>query len=383
MISKILVVDDEPDLEALVRQRMRREIRRGTYAFEFAGNGVEALNTLREQPDIDVVLTDINMPEMDGLTLLEHIPSLSGDTHAVVVSAYGDMRNIRMAMNRGAFDFVTKPVDFDDLKLTLNRTIEHSRMWQEAAESKERLVSIQAELDTARKMQQSILPTSFPNNANYDIYASMVPAREVGGDFFDVIRLEDGKVAIAIADVSGKGIPAGLFMMTTRTLLKGAAIGSSGPAATLKEVNTQLADNNESMMFVTVFYAEYDYQTKLLKYANGGHNPPLIIKPSGSTKELDLPHDVALGLARDLEYEEYAINLESGDHIVLYTDGVNEAESNVGDFFGMTRFMSVFQNGDRLDSAKSTTDQVFNAVRDFVGEHTQSDDITCLTLTVK
>ena len=124
---KILVVDDEPDLEHLVRQRMRREIRSGTYSFMFAQNGVEALEVLNEEQDIDMVLSDINMPRMDGLTLLEQIPKVDPNIRSVIVSAYGDMKNIRTAMNRGAFDFVTKPIDFEDLRVTIQRDLAPSR----------------------------------------------------------------------------------------------------------------------------------------------------------------------------------------------------------------------------------------------------------------
>jgi len=129
---KILVVDDEPDLERLVRQRMRRQIRRGKYGFEFAGNGVEALEVLAEKQDIDIVLSDINMPKMDGLTLLQQIPEVNSDLRSVIVSAYGDMENIRTAMNRGAFDFVTKPIDFTDLEVTIERTLRHLDEWRAA-----------------------------------------------------------------------------------------------------------------------------------------------------------------------------------------------------------------------------------------------------------
>ncbi len=120
---KILVVDDEPDLERLMLQRMRRDIRAGLYKFVFAHNGVEALDLLKEQSDIDLVLSDINMPKMDGLTLIEQIPKVQPDIRSVIISAYGDMKNIRTAMNRGAFDFVTKPIDFDDLKLRHRKEI--------------------------------------------------------------------------------------------------------------------------------------------------------------------------------------------------------------------------------------------------------------------
>ncbi len=124
-MAKILVVDDEEDLELLVKQKFRKKIRENVYEFVFARNGVEALRKLAEHPDIDVVLSDINMPEMDGLTLLAKLPEASPAVKAVMVSAYGDMDNIRMAMNRGAFDFVCKPVNFEDLELTMEKTVQH------------------------------------------------------------------------------------------------------------------------------------------------------------------------------------------------------------------------------------------------------------------
>ena len=180
---KILVVDDEPDVEPLVLQRMRRQIRAGKYSFVFAQNGVEALARLRNESDIDMVLSDINMPQMDGLTLLEQISKLDPELRAVIISAYGDMKNIRTAMNRGAFDFVTKPIDFEDLEVTIERTLANIVQWREALASRDKLVAIQNELDVASEMQQSILPVHFPSGRSYQVYANMDPARSVGGDF--------------------------------------------------------------------------------------------------------------------------------------------------------------------------------------------------------
>ena len=202
---KILVVDDEPDLEPLMLQRMRQSIRAGHYTFVFAQNGVEALEMLTHVDDIDMVLTDINMPQMDGLTLLEQIPKVDPNIRSVIISAYGDMKNIRTAMNRGAFDFVTKPLDFEDLRVTIDRTLRHMAEWREAILSRDKLVTLQNELDVARWMQQSILPTQFPKGPGYSVYGKMEAARNVGGDFFDVLQLNEGRIGLAIADVSDKG----------------------------------------------------------------------------------------------------------------------------------------------------------------------------------
>ncbi|GAB2687987.1 adenylate/guanylate cyclase domain-containing protein [Mucilaginibacter koreensis] len=130
-MAKILVVDDEEDLEVLVKQKFRRKIREQVYEFIFARNGEEALQQVQAHPDLDIILSDINMPVMDGLTLLSHLPEANPVLKAVVVSAYGDMQNIRTAMNRGAFDFVCKPVDFEDLELTMLKTIEHVKQLQQ------------------------------------------------------------------------------------------------------------------------------------------------------------------------------------------------------------------------------------------------------------
>ena len=159
---KILVVDDEEDIQPLFLQRMRRDIRAGRYEFVFAGTGVEALERLNADPTIDMVVTDINMPEMDGLTLLDQIPSVDPNIRSIIISAYGDMKNIRTAMNRGAFDFVTKPLDFADLQVTIDRTLRHMVEWRDVLSSRDKLVALQNELDIANQMQQSHPAYRFP-----------------------------------------------------------------------------------------------------------------------------------------------------------------------------------------------------------------------------
>ena len=376
---KILVVDDEPDLEPLILQRMRRNIRSGRYSFVFAGNGIEALERLSADSEIDMVISDINMPQMDGLTLLEQIPKVDPNVRSVIISAYGDMRNIRTAMNRGAFDFVTKPLDFEDLQITIDRTLQHMAEWKEALLSRDKLVALQNELDVASKMQQSILPTSFPETPEFEVYGNMVPARNVGGDFFDLIPMENGRLGLSVADVSDKGVPAALFMMSSRTLLKGSAIGMGAPGGVLTEVNDLLNENNETMMFVTLVYALYDPESGTLTYANGGHCNPLVVHPDGSSVELALTGGVALGVMPGLDYREDHTTLNPGDTMILYTDGVSEAMNAEGEEFGVERLQQLFANQPPT-SARMATEAIFQAVSDFAGGTPQSDDVTCLVL---
>ena len=375
---KILVVDDEPDLEPLMLQRMRRNIRAGRYTFVFAHNGIEALKMLQQEEDIDMVLSDINMPQMDGLTLLEQIPKVDPNVRSVIISAYGDMKNIRTAMNRGAFDFVTKPLDFEDLQVTIERTLRNMAEWREALISRDKLVALQNELDVARTMQQSILPTHFPEGPDYKLYGKMQAARNVGGDFFDIIYLNDNRVGLAVADVSDKGVPAALFMMSSRTLLKGAGIGLDAPGLVLREVNGLLLENNEGAMFVTVLYAVYDPATKELTYANGGHNTPLVIHKDGSTELLPLTGGIALGVFPEYEFEQATVTLNPGDTVIFYTDGVTEAMNGDGEQFGIEPLQQLFGANPPHDPEQATT-AVFDAVNAFAGETPQSDDITCLT----
>lgn len=376
---RILVVDDEPDVEPLILQRMRRDIRSRKYEFVFAQNGVEAIDVIKSNEEIDMVISDINMPQMDGLTLLGQIAEVNPNIRSIIVSAYGDMKNIRTAMNRGAFDFVTKPLDFGDLRVTIDRTLRHLEEWRDALESRDKLVALQNELDVASGIQKSILPTEFPASNAYQVYASMEPARNVGGDFFDVVRLENDRIGLVIADVSDKGVPAALFMMSSRTWMKGAAISTPEPAEVLEEVNSLLHEENETHMFVTVLYAVYDPETGDFTYSSGGHDAPLLVRSDGRAELLPLTGGVALGIIPDLKYEQNTVTLNYGETLVLYTDGVTEAMNNEGEQFGTDRLREVFADSAPADSGEAA-EMIFNAVSRFASGAAQSDDITCLTL---
>ncbi len=378
-MAKILVVDDEPDLELLLRQKFRRQIRKGTLTLVFAQNGVEALRQLEAHDDVDMVLSDINMPQMDGLTLLNQLNELNRDLRAVIVTAYGDMKNIRTAMNRGAFDFITKPIDFKDLEATIAKTLAHLEVMREALRSRDELVAIRRELGVAARMQESILPTDFPSDTRYEIHAAMTPALEVGGDFYDFFNLEDGRMGIVMADVSGKGVPAALFMMVSRTLMKGTAIGEPDPTKALAEVNQLLVESNEEAMFVTLFYASFDPSSGRVMFANGGHNLPYVIRQNGEVQQIDCESGVVLAVLPGFDFPGGSLDLEPGDAIFFYTDGITEAMNEVGEEFGDDALAEVLAEVAGSDAA-SFSDRVVAAVRQHAGEADQSDDITCLCL---
>jgi CheY-like chemotaxis protein len=209
MAYQILIVDDEPDMEPLVRQKLRRQIHDKEFEFFFSRNGEEALQRLAEQPGIDLVLTDINMPVMDGLTLLGRLNESDKPVKTVIVSAYGDMPNIRTAMNRGAIDFLTKPIDFDDFELTVRKGLAHNARARKSLQTQQDLIALQHELNVAARIQQWTLPRifpPFPDRHDFELHAAMAAAKGVSGDLFDFFLLDDTHLGFMIGDVNGTGV---------------------------------------------------------------------------------------------------------------------------------------------------------------------------------
>ena len=383
MTPKILVVDDEADLEILIRQRFRSQIRGDLMRFEFAQNGVQALSKLDEHRDISIVLSDINMPEMDGLTLLQKIGERNDPLlKSVVISAYGDMENIRTAMNRGAFDFLTKPIDFNDLETTLGRTLEQQEVLRQATRDRELLLQVRNDLSTAARIQQAILPQSFPpfpHRTEFDVFAQMVPAKEVGGDFYDFFFLDNDRLAFVIGDVSGKGVPAAIYMAVSRTLLKAVATQVVNPGETLRRINTMLIPEGSGRMFVTVFYGILNTRTGDMQFSYGGQPPPYIKRGNGSVEPITQEGGFLLGMVEGMEYDSHKIVLRPGDTVLLYTDGVTEAMTADGQLYGEERLVDALQQCDGA-APKEMLDSLQTKLADFAGGAPQADDITMLAL---
>ena len=382
MAPKILIVDDEPDLELLIRQRFRRQIRAGDYHFAFARNGQEALDLIHGAGDVDLVLSDINMPIMDGLTLLSRLGPLRPRLGAVIVSAYGDLRNIRTAMNLGAFDFLTKPIDFQDFEVTVAKTLGQIEELRKADTDRERLIAVQRDLQTAAEIQRSFLPPPLlaaPGDP-FTIHAAMLPARAVGGDFYDYFPVEDGRFGLVIGDVSGKGVPAALFMAVSRTLTRTLARGGRKPGECLEEVNRQLLlqGDGSSSMFVTLFYALLDTASGELLYSNGGHLPPYVLHADGELEVLP-GRGRLIGVLDDVTWETSRARLQPGDTLFLYTDGVTEARHGENGFFSGQGLTDALRACDRATPAQ-LVQGVLERVRQFAAESPQSDDLTAMAL---
>jgi len=384
MAIKILSVDDEAPIELLMKQYFRRKIRSGEYEFFFARNGLEALAILANHPDIEIILSDINMPEMDGLTLLSKVNETRNPaTRVIMVSAYGDMRNIRKAMNNGAFDFATKPIDMDDLAMTIEKAVAQINYVHESQKEHKELALLQEDLATASEIQQYFLPRQFPPfpeiSDRLDIYASMSAAKDVGGDFYDFFRVDAEHIALVIADVCGKGIPAALFMAASQMIIHSKGSQRTSAAECLTEANHLLAVYSVDDMFVTVFYAIYHTTTGRLTYCNAGHNPPRVLRADGTIEELPGHGNLFMGALDGAVYKENTLQLGHGDALVMYTDGVTEAMNQKREEFGTERLDAMLK-GMPDKSSRQIIEDVKAGITDFVAGAEQHDDITMLVL---
>ena len=244
---------------------------------------------------------------------------------------------------------------------------------------------IGAELDVARHIQASMLPSifpPFPNRDEFDIYASMTPAKEVGGDFYDFFLVDDNHLAMVIADVSGKGVPAAMFMMISKTLLKSAAQSGLSPKAILEKVNNQLCENNDAEMFVTVWIGILEISTGKLVCANAGHEYPAIMRRGGSFELYKDKHGFVLAGMEGSKYREYELVLSAGDRLFVYTDGVAEATDSNNNLYGTDRMIDALNKAKDL-SSRELLESLHKDIDSFVGLADQFDDITMLSIQIK
>lgn len=386
MTTKILVVDyNEPDLEILIRQSFRKRIVSKELEFIFAHTGPNAIAVFLKDLDIEIVLTDVKMQLEEGVDLLLALSETKRFVKTIVLTPYGDIESIRTAMNRGAFDFVTRPIDLKELELTIIKTIDQIGKMRAMEKVKNTLVDIEKELDVAKSIQNSIIPHDFSpldQYGNFEIYGTMIPARRVGGDFFDFFALDKDRLAITIADVSGKGVPAALFMTMTRGLIRALGQKTGSPIHCLEQLNELLALENESSMFVTAFYGILNAKTGVIEYCNAGHNPPYLVHEDGSFEQIGRSQGIALGVIKDsTHFVQNELHLKKGDTFLLYTDGVTEAMNANRQLFSEKRLEDVLRvNAEK--PLKVLLEKILIEVETFSGDTEQSDDITLLALKI-
>ena len=260
------------------------------------------------------------------------------------------------------------------------------RIVKKQKELSEEKARTESELNIASQIQKNILPSkfpAFPEHTEFDIYANMTPAKEVGGDFYDMFLIDENHLAILIADVSGKGVPASLIMMTAKSLIKNTALSGNSAENVFNIVNKFLCDGNTSNHFITAWFGILDLKTGVIEYVNAGHNPPVIYsKKEDKYSYLKSNANLILAIMDDTEYEKNEIALDIGDKILLYTDGVTEATSDKDELYGENRLLE-FLNDHKEESVTDTIKDIKQDIDRFIGTAEQFDDITMLEVLLK
>ena len=264
-----------------------------------------------------------------------------------------------------------------------SKTLEYINEVARVSAEKER---IGAELSLATRIQADMLPSiypAFPERPEFDIYASMTPAKEVGGDFYDFFLIDEDHLCVFIADVSGKGVPAALFMMASMIILANNAQMGKTPAEILHDTNMAICANNREEMFVTVWLGILEISTGILTAANAGHEYPVIKLPNNKFELLLDKHGFVIGGINGARYKEYEVQLEPGTKLFVYTDGVPEATSKEKGLFGTDRMLDALNSADVDATPKDILDTVHKAVDDFVCDDEQFDDLTMVCVEYK
>ncbi|MHC1726849.1 MAG: SpoIIE family protein phosphatase [Syntrophobacteraceae bacterium] len=265
-------------------------------------------------------------------------------------------------------------VSFDSMRIALKDYVKN------LTETTAAKAKIESELKVAHNIQMSFLPRPYPplrGKHRFDIYASLEPAREVGGDFYDYFLLDDDHLFFTVGDVSDKGVPAALYMAVTKTLLKGIAENNMEPSDFLNKVNLELCRDNDSMMFVTLVCGVIDLRTGLFRYSNAAHEPPVIVRKEHGPDWLELPDGFMLGAMEESKYITRTIHLQSGDKLLLYTDGVTESLNVAGELYSGGRLMDAVRSRSSL-SAEGLTRGILESVKQYSTGTAQADDITVL-----
>ncbi|WP_439594662.1 PP2C family protein-serine/threonine phosphatase [Falsiroseomonas sp.] len=377
----ILVVDDS-SFNRLVLKRRLAEL--GYPNVTMAEDGVQGLAAL-EKARFDIMLLDLEMPNLDGIGVLEQLRVVRGAAPPVIViSALTEMEKIVRCIELGAEDYLPKSFDPPLLKARLGAVLEKKRL-RDLADA--RLAALEAELESARAAQLSLVPRDFPGAATGQlaVHAAMVPARQVGGDLYDCLRLDAKHMLFAVADVSGKGAPAGLTMARTLGLMRAAAKrmaptdGAPDPGDILTMTNDDLAADNESQTFVTVVVGVIDGTTGAGRIAVAGHDIPILVAAGAAPWLMPkLRRQPALGVMEGIPYASDPFQLEAGQTMFCYSDGVSEAEDDKGGFFGRERLEQALAGAGT--DPRQVVDTVLRAVTAFANGAPQADDITALAL---
>ncbi len=388
---RVLVADDQPD----VIEALRLLLKGHGYEVSTATSPASVLDAVRRGP-FDLLLIDLNYARdttsgREGLDLLAELQQNPDLPPVVVMTGWATVTLAVEAMHRGIGDFVEKPWDNGRLLETVGAQIARYRARREAAdravalESHTREIEIELrnrtlEIEEAHLVQRGFLPREIPWIPGFEIAAAWRPARGVGGDSFDVLKLDDASCVLSVSDVAGKGVPAALLMSNLQAMVRGFSSPRTRPRDFCAEISRALRGSLAADRFVTCFYGLLDAPARRLVYTNAGHNPPLLVHADGSWSRLDAGGSV-LGIDAGSEFTDAEVTFTSGDRLLLFTDGVTESTDAAGEEFGESRLLALAVEHRALPAA-ALHQRVLDALVAFNGEHFE-DDMTLIVLAVE
>lgn len=371
---RTLIADDQPDVLEALRLLLKGE----GYETEAVTTPNDVIKAIKAN-DFDLLLMDLNYARdttsgQEGLDLLSRVQAVDSNLPIVVMTAWGSVELAVEAMRRGVRDFVLKPWENSRLLSILRTQIEMGYALRKNARLK---TEQERELVEARSIQRRLLPKEIPQINGCRIAGAWRPARTVSGDYFDVLKFNDNKAAVCIADVSGKGMPAALLMSNVQASVHAFASETISPSELCGKVNHVVSSSTGEDKFITFFYAVVDTTEKTLTYTNAGHNAGLVLRRDGSLEKLE-PADAVLGPFRSWNYTDARIEFNSGDRLLLFTDGLTELRNASADEFGEERLIELLVANKHLE-AEALRDRIVETVANFGGGEFQ-DDATMLVL---
>ena len=368
---RILVADDQSDILVALRLLL------SDAAFDTTlVNSADAVMEHLGQTRFDLLLMDLNYTRdttsgREGLELIDRVRATDATLPIVVMTGWGSIDTAVEAMRRGARSFVQKPWDDSTLVEVVRREVD------EGLSLRRRDARVAREHEEARLIQRALLPAAMPNVRGCDLAAIWTPASGLGGDCYDVIRFSDDRVALSIADVVGKGLPAALLMSNLQAAVRAFATPGTDPHDLCVSVNRLLCHNISAGKFVTFVYAVVDTGAGVIRYANAGHNPPIVARASGDVDRLT-PTGLVLGVAPEWTYTSGVMPFARGDRLICFTDGITEAVSPDDEEFGEDRLLKVVE-----DTARGSSDALVQAITRAVGTWTHNepqDDATLIVI---
>ena len=387
---RILIADDQQD----VLDALRLLLKGHGYSIETVNSPADLLAAVVRQ-EFDILLIDLNYARdttsgREGLDLLSRLKEIEDAPPVVAMTGWATVGLAVEAMQFGVSDFVEKPWTNSRLLEILTKQVGLGRARREsrrlaAEEAREREAALlhlqeqEREIAEAKAIQEKLLPREIPQMPGYQIASAWQSARLVGGDYFDILPLDEKTLGICIADVAGKGMPAALLMSNLQAAVRGLSSPSLPPNLLCSRLNSIVYRNTESDRFITFFYAHLDGPARRLVYANAGHNAPIVVRSGGSHERLQ-EGGAVLGVFDRRDYESGSAQLAPGDRVILFTDGVTEACNPAGEEFGEARLLRLLEDHRNL-SADDLQAKILTAVAEFSGGRWQ-DDATLLVLAV-